>query len=53
MLWGSTDIVALKTNDSYNYLLSRKRKGNGGGPGINPPESFRSHAFSMLEKCPF
>ena len=30
VLWGSTDIVALKANGSCYYLLSREREENGG-----------------------
>ena len=45
-----TDIVALKTNDSYRYFLSRQEKK--GGPRAKLPENFRIYAYSILGKRP-
>ena len=46
-----TDIVVLKTNDSYCYFLSWQ--GRKKGAGAKPPENLWNHAFSIFGKRPF
>ena len=46
-----TDIVALKTNDSYYYFLSQQ--GRIRGLGVYAPGNFWNHSFSILKNRPF
>ena len=44
-----TDIVALKTSDSYSHFLSQQREGNR-CPRATPKKIYCYHTFSMLGK---
>ena len=46
-----TDIVALKTSDSYCHFLSTEEKER--GTGVTSLENLKNRTFPILRKCPF